>query len=110
MSATSATTLGVGLYDCVFNGGVLEHYEDEHAVELLHGMGRLSRRWVVALIPNARCPVYRWWRWRRMSEGRWPYGKELLRGSLEPLMRQAGLRPLFEMPLGSPTIAIGLPR
>ena len=65
----SPEALGVEPYDCVFNAGVLEHYEDADIVRLLRAMGRLSWRYVIALVPNSRCVAYRWWRWRRQNLG-----------------------------------------
>jgi len=92
-------SLEVEPFDCVFNAGVLEHYEEKDIVRLLRAMGRLSRRYVVALVPNSRCVAYRWWRWRRTHEGTWPYGHETPRATLADLTEQAGLEPLLEVPM-----------
>ena len=92
-------SLGVDPYDCVFNAGVLEHYEEDEIVELLRHMGQLSCGTVIALVPNSRCPAYRWWRWRRMRDGNWPFGIETPRASLADLMEKAGLVHCLDMPL-----------
>jgi len=93
-------SLGVAPYDCVYNAGVLEHYEDGEIVDLLQAMARLSRYYVIALVPNSRCAVYRWWRWHHEHVGTWPYGKEVPRTTLTDLMKEAGLEPLLEVPMG----------
>lgn len=96
---TSLEELGTEAYDCVFNAGVLEHYEDDQIVALLQGMARLSGQYVLALVPNSRCIAYRWWRWYHMRAGTWPYGKETPRATLSNLMCRAGLTPVCEMPV-----------
>lgn len=97
---TSLQTLSTQAYDCVFNIGLLEHYEESEIINLLRAMARLSKAYVVAMVPNSRCAVYRWWMWQRTRSGSWPYGKEVPRSTLLDLFPRAGLEPVIEIPVG----------
>jgi ubiquinone/menaquinone biosynthesis C-methylase UbiE len=85
-----------GAVDVVWSSGVLEHWTDEELAPILQEMVRISRKAVIALVPNARSVFYRMGK-HLMEEARlWPYGRELPRASLAPLFRAAGLEGIRE--------------
>lgn len=86
-----AFTPGQPEYDLVFNAGSLEHYSFEDQVQFVRGMASRSRRYVVALVPNGLCYWYWLWRVRAVSQGGWPYGKEVPIIDFSRLFEAAGL-------------------
>ena len=62
-------------FDLVFNAGVLERYTADEQSALLRAMASRSRRYVLALVPNAQCYWYWLSRTQRTSSGDSAAGK-----------------------------------
>lgn len=87
-------------FDCVWNSGVMEHFDDDTIVSGLQEMARVSRNLVIVLVPNAGALLYRASKWKLEQSGHWPYGEEFPRHSSVDLFRRAGLTVLAEEYLG----------
>jgi SAM-dependent methyltransferase len=87
---------GDGSVDWAWNSGVLEHWTDEELAPIVREMARISRKGVIALVPNARSVFYRLAKQLMEEERLWPYGRELPRATLAPLFQSAGLRSIRE--------------
>ncbi|MBC8332757.1 MAG: glycosyltransferase [Anaerolineae bacterium] len=92
---------GVAEYDLVFNAGVLEHYDFEQQAALLRAMSSRSRKYVLALVPNAQNYWYWLWRAHKSSQNLWPFGKEIPVHDLSRVFRAAGLNYLGGAHLGA---------
>jgi len=46
-------------YDMVFSSGVLEHYDAEEAKKMIQIMADLSTKYILNLVPNSNCLVYK---------------------------------------------------
>jgi ubiquinone/menaquinone biosynthesis C-methylase UbiE len=72
------STVPSGAFDIVWNGGVIEHFDDSGKVKLVKEMLRMARPGgtVIIMVPNAWCWQFQliqlWQKWR----GRWAYGFE----------------------------------
>lgn len=82
--------------DITWSSGVLEHWTDAELLPIVCEMARISRRRVIALVPNAASVFYRWGKWAGETSGVWPYGRELPRGSMRQVFESAGLRNVIE--------------
>lgn len=83
-------------FDVVWSSGVLEHWTDEELVPIVLEMARVSRRSVISLVPFAGCVLYRLGKHLAEEAGRWPYGRELPRQTLQPVFERAGLTNIRE--------------
>jgi GT2 family glycosyltransferase/glycosyltransferase involved in cell wall biosynthesis/SAM-dependent methyltransferase len=88
-------------FDLVFNAGVLEHYTLEQQAAFLRGMASRSRRYVLALVPNASCYWYWLWRIHHAAWGNWSFGKEVPLSNLSGAFQAAGLQFLGQRFLGA---------
>ncbi len=79
-------------FDIVFNAGVLEHYTVAQQAQLLRGMARRSRRYVLVLLPNRDCYWYWIWRLKRAASAEWPWGKEVPASGLRKVFEAAGVK------------------
>lgn len=96
-----ASATGQPEFDLVFNAGVLEHFGFDEQVRFVRGMASRSRRYVLSLVPNRRCPWYWLWRLQVSRRGAWPYGGEFPAVELASVFRAAGLRVLGERVVGA---------
>ena len=85
-----------GSVDCVWSSGVLEHFSEEQLQSVLRESGRVSRRLVASLVPNAASVPYRLGKWHQERSGTWRWGREDPRFSLRPAYEAAGLRVICE--------------
>lgn len=85
-----------GAMDTTWSSGVLEHWTDDELLPIVGEMARISRKCVISLVPSARCLFYRLGKQLAEAKGRWPYGRELPRGSLQTVFEQAGLHRVRE--------------
>ncbi|MBT3391258.1 MAG: glycosyltransferase [Chloroflexi bacterium] len=92
---------GIAEYDLVFNAGVLEHYDFEQQAALLHAMSSRSRKYVLALVPNAQNYWYWLWRAHKSSQNLWPFGKEIPVHDLSRAFQSARLNYLGRAYLGA---------
>ncbi len=88
-------------FDLVFNAGVLEHYNFSQQVNLLRAMSSRSRRYVMALIPNAQNYWYWLWRAQKLSQNMWPFGKEIPAYDLGHVFQASGVNYLGSAHLGT---------
>ncbi len=88
-------------FDCVWNSGVLEHFEHKKIVQALREMSRVSNNYVISLVPNSFCIAYRVAKWQLEKNGNWLYGFESPKKTLAPLFEKAGLAVSQESYVGS---------
>jgi 2-polyprenyl-3-methyl-5-hydroxy-6-metoxy-1,4-benzoquinol methylase len=87
-------------HDVVWNSGVLEHFDSWQVIDTLKRMGKVTRKFVIVLVPNARSFPYLLFRRHAMENNEWVWGRELLRESLRCLAEAAGLEVVEEKYLG----------
>lgn len=87
---------GDGAVDAAWSSGVLEHWTDDELLPIVREMARISRKCVISLVPSARCLFYRLGKQLAEAKGRWPYGRELPRSSLQSVFERAGLHRVRE--------------
>lgn len=92
---------GAAQYDLVFNAGVLEHYNFDQQTALLRAMSSRSRKYILALVPNAQNYWYWLWRTQKSSQNLWPFGKEIPAHDLSRIFESAGLDYLGSAHLGA---------
>ncbi|MFA0778100.1 MAG: hypothetical protein PVTTEEND_001814 [Candidatus Fervidibacter sp.] len=63
-------------FTLVWNGGVLEHYDEAEQRQMLSEMVRVSSQWIVVMVPNRRALFYRWAKRYLEWRGKWSFGKE----------------------------------
>ncbi|MCB4790965.1 MAG: class I SAM-dependent methyltransferase [Elusimicrobia bacterium] len=83
-------------FDCVWSCGLLEHFSDENIVNILKESKRISRKYVVSLVPNAYSCTYRIGKWYQEKHGIWPWGYEDPKKSLSRLFEVSGLKKINE--------------
>ncbi len=89
-------------FDCVFNSGVMEHFEPD---AFARGMAEMSRVLkpggrLLVLVPSERGRFYVAGKRRMEAAGRWEYGKEYPQGSLARYAQPLGLKPVEERVIG----------
>jgi hypothetical protein len=67
---------GDNTFDMVMSSGLLEHFTDMEIKELLKEQSRVSKKYVMAMIPNPEDTIYRIWKELLMSSGEWQFGTE----------------------------------
>ena len=85
-----------GAVDATWSSGVLEHWTDDELLPIVREMARISRKCVISLVPSARCLFYRLGKQLAEVKGRWLYGRELPRSSLQSVFEKAGLHRVRE--------------
>lgn len=88
-------------FDCVWSSGLLEHFSKSERVTMLREMARVSRRRVIALVPNASCLAYRLGKQEQERAGAWIYGYELPLSTLIPEFEEAGIVVVEERTVGA---------
>ena len=86
-----------GEMDCVWSSGLLEHFPFDERCRMLREQCRVSRRKVIAMVPNAACVAYRAGRRLLEDHHRWAYGWEEPIVSLRPEFESAGLTAVTEV-------------
>lgn len=86
-------------FDCVWNSGVMEHFSEDSIVRGLVEMRRVSKDYVIVLVPNAMSVVYRLWKWVLESNNQWPYGVEFPKYSMEKYFKMSGINLIKEIVL-----------
>lgn len=83
-------------FDCVWNSGVLEHFNERRIVQALKEMSRVSKNIVIALVPSARSVLYRIAKWKHEDQKSWSYGQEFPKYTLQPYFEKAKIHVLSE--------------
>jgi SAM-dependent methyltransferase len=73
-------------FTLVWNGGVLEHYDEAEQRQMLSEMVRVSAQWVVVMVPNRQALFYRWAKKYLEWRGKWAFGRECPLDTLAPLV------------------------
>jgi 2-polyprenyl-3-methyl-5-hydroxy-6-metoxy-1,4-benzoquinol methylase len=97
---TSLTEVISSQYDVVFSSGVLEHFDDEDLLKILEESYKVSKKYLVFLVPNVKSLPYLLFRMKAMKNGDWIYGKEYLRDNYEEFIKKAGFKILKKEYLG----------
>lgn len=92
-----------GTFDLVWNGGVLEHFNEQEYCVALSEMKRVSRKYVIVGVPNANCKPYLLSKHWLEQNGKWPWGYEKPRASLRSDFEMLGIRVLIERQIGNKT-------
>ncbi|HMI32188.1 MAG TPA: methyltransferase domain-containing protein [Candidatus Limnocylindrales bacterium] len=96
-----------GVFDVVWNGGVIEHFTDDGKVALIREMYRVTRPGGLLLIvvPNAHDWPFRLGKWIAERRGKWIFGYEddLSEGRFRGLAARAGL-PRIELTAHNPIV------
>lgn len=71
-----------GIFDLVWNEGVLEHFSMKEYSKSLKEMKRVSKQYVLVDVPNANCKPYVLAKTWLEKNNQWGYGHENLRKSL----------------------------
>ena len=87
-------------YDVIFSSGVLEHFNDKDLSKILNESYKVSKGYLIFLVPNPRSLPYLLFRIKAMKNGDWLYGKEYLRENYEYFIKQAGFKLLGKEYLG----------
>jgi ubiquinone/menaquinone biosynthesis C-methylase UbiE len=84
-----------GVFDVVWNGGVIEHFTDEGKIALIREMYRVTKPGglLLILVPNAHDWPYRLGKWIAERRGKWIFGFEddLSEGRFRKLAGAAGV-------------------
>jgi ubiquinone/menaquinone biosynthesis C-methylase UbiE len=86
--------------DCTWSSGLLEHFGFAERQTMLREQARISRRKVIAMVPNAACLAYRAGKADQEKNGTWPYGIETPILSLRDEFNAAGLTSVSEHSVG----------
>jgi glycosyltransferase involved in cell wall biosynthesis/SAM-dependent methyltransferase len=78
-------------FDVVWSSGLLEHFDAATQAHIVAEAARVSRRGVVALVPNAKSLPYRLGKSLQEAAGTWAWGKEDPFLTLRPQFEAAGL-------------------
>lgn len=89
------------MYDVCWNSGVCEHFTDDDLRNLLLGMARHSKKYVIIIYPNPESLIYLLYRLRTVEERQWPYGIEFLRSNYRDIALAAGLDTIEQGFIGS---------
>jgi len=96
-----------GVFDVVWNGGVIEHFTDDGKVALIREMYRVTRPGglVLIVVPNAHDWPFRLGKWIAERRGKWIFGYEddLSEGRFRRLAVRAGL-PRIEFSAHNPIV------
>jgi len=79
-------------FDCVWSSGLLQHFTTEERRRMLTEWARVSRRFMIHLVPNAASLAYRFGKAAQESRGDWRYGLELPLATLRDDFEAAGIR------------------
>jgi hypothetical protein len=77
-------------YDLVYSSGVLEHFDGAGDVEFIKRMAALSKKYVLNLVPSAKCAAYKAAKARTKAE--WKTEKDYTADALLYAHVQAGLK------------------
>lgn len=99
--ATRLLPFGDSAFDCVWSSGLLEHFIAEERRSMLREQARVSRKAVIALVPNGACVAYRAGKKNQEEDGSWPYGLEMPTVSLRDDFEAAGLHVKSEITVGA---------
>jgi SAM-dependent methyltransferase len=84
-----------GIFDVVWNGGVIEHFTDEGKIALIREMYRVTKPGglLLIIVPNAHDVPFRLGKWIAERRGKWIFGFEddLSEGRFRKLAERAGL-------------------
>ncbi len=83
-----------GVFDMVFNQGVIEHFAGEERQRVLNEMARVSRRYVAVFVPNSQNILRSGWKVVKKAIRKWYWGLEIpySHRELERAMEIAGLK------------------
>ncbi|MCP3774581.1 glycosyltransferase [Paenibacillus sp. MZ04-78.2] len=96
---TNLEDLG-GVYDVLWNSGVMEHFDDETLLSTLISIRKKTSKYFIFLVPNPHSVPYLMFRYKLMREGNWIYGTEYLRDDYEYFLEKAGFKLLKQAYLG----------
>lgn len=82
--------------DVIWSSGLLEHFTDDEIAHIVTESARVANKRVISLVPNAASLAYRIGKDAQERSGRWIWGKEDPKSTLEPVFRAAGLHRIRE--------------
>jgi malonyl-CoA O-methyltransferase len=99
--ATLSLPFGDDEFDCTWSSGLLEHFTAEERRSMLVEQARITRKTVIALVPNGACIAYRAGKKYQEEDGSWSYGIEIPIVSLRDDFEAAGLHVKSEFTVGA---------
>lgn len=87
-------------FDYIFQAGLLEHFETDEQIRLLHNWARYGK-YMISMIPNASSIPYRVGKQLMENEGTWEYGLEIPKHSFKEEFSRAGITVEREYTIGS---------
>jgi ubiquinone/menaquinone biosynthesis C-methylase UbiE len=96
-----------GQFDVVWNAGVWEHFPEDEIISGVAEMGRVSRGFVLVLVPYSECKPYMLAKKWLEDHGLWSYGDEYPKKTLRPYFEAAGMTVVDESLLGGEAICRG---
>lgn len=82
--------------DVVWSSGLLEHFTEQEIARIVAESARVARKRVISLVPNANSLAYRIGKDSQERSGRWIWGKEVPKATLEPAFHAASLQRIRE--------------
>ena len=76
-------------YDLVFSSGLIEHYNDEEAKEIVKAMARCSKKYILNYVPNRNCLAYT--NAKKTTKAEWKNEMDYTEELLADLHERAGL-------------------
>ncbi len=87
-------------FDYIYQAGLLEHFETEEQIRLLHSWKKYSTH-MISLIPNKASIPYQVGKCIQENEGRWEYGREIPKHSFIYEFQKAGIEVQNEYTIGT---------
>lgn len=87
-------------YDVAWNSGVMEHFNEENLLKALNQISHIKARYYVFIVPNASSMPYLLFRFKKMVNGEWLWGKEYLRKNYPEFLFKQNYKLISEDYLG----------
>lgn len=107
--ATKELPFNINEFDILFQAGLLEHFSTQDQIKLLKSWKKYTKR-MVSMIPNAASIPYRVGKDIMEKEGKWEYGLETPKHSLEMEFTEAGIKVEQEYTIGTKWALSFLPK
>lgn len=76
-------------FDVVFSSGLLEHFSEDEAIEIIKKMATLSKQYILNYVPNSNCLAYK--NNKANTDAEWKNEKDFTAEEFAELHKKAGL-------------------
>lgn len=87
-------------FDVIVTEGLLEHFQDEDVQKAINEMARVTKRYLVIVTPCSLSYIYMKVKRTLIAQRKWIYGYETDFATFDPYIKRAGLKTVYEEPLG----------